>query len=186
MPRCLNCPPPPAKGYYYSGDEKTPLGRGYSAKFISEGETMKGKDRKNYVSQNGRWNLVTKKSLVSPNRKHSPRGRLYKTWENMTLEEEKILYTCRLYMKSCSEHFIKKAAHILKINKNLTPGKAMIIQKNIDRFNITTGKAVDIQKKLDFYVNDTAERSEERLRDMVEKLKESEKRRQTPNWWTRS
>ena len=65
MPRCLNCPAPPAKGYYYSGDEKTPLGRGYSAKF-ADGETMKGKDRKKYISQKGRWKLSEKETRISP------------------------------------------------------------------------------------------------------------------------
>lgn len=54
MPRCKNCPPS-YKGYYYTEKENTPLGNGWSAKFVEPGKRMKGKDGKYYQSNGEKW-----------------------------------------------------------------------------------------------------------------------------------
>lgn len=69
MPRCKNCPPPPHKGYYYTGQENTPLGRGFSVRFEEEGKRMKGGDGQFWIVSGGRW---VKSSLKT--KKSSPKG----------------------------------------------------------------------------------------------------------------
>lgn len=55
MPRCKNCPPLPNRGYYYTGNENTPLGRGFSARSEEEGKRMKGGDGQFWIVSGGRW-----------------------------------------------------------------------------------------------------------------------------------
>lgn len=66
MPRCKNCPPPPHKGCYYTGNENTPLGRGFVARYEQEGKRMEGGDGQFWTVSNGRW--------VKKNRNSNPRG----------------------------------------------------------------------------------------------------------------
>lgn len=68
MPRCKNCPSPPSRGYYYTGNENTPRGRGYCALFEREGKKMIGNDGKYYIVKNNRW-----VSVISSSKKTSPR-----------------------------------------------------------------------------------------------------------------
>ena len=86
MPRCKNCPPPPAKGYYYTGQENTPLGRGYSARFEQEGTRMLGKNKKYWVVYGGKWEEVKKKSSSSRNssQRSNPKGSYYSSFEQPT------------------------------------------------------------------------------------------------------
>ena len=89
MPRCKNCPPPPAKGYYYTGQENTPLGRGYSARFESEGTKMLGNNKNKrvyWVVSDGKWSEVKKKSSSSRNssQRSNPKGGYYSSFEQPT------------------------------------------------------------------------------------------------------
>lgn len=69
MPRCKNIPEG-EKACYYTGDEPSPRGRGYAAKFC-EGDSKKGTDGRMYLAKGGRWILKT------PKRNSSPRGTGY-------------------------------------------------------------------------------------------------------------
>ena len=68
MPLCKNIPSS-EKPVYYKGDEPSPRGKGYCARFC-DGKSMKGLDGKMYISKNGRW--MKKKS----GKKTSPRASL--------------------------------------------------------------------------------------------------------------
>lgn len=65
MPRCKNIPPG-GKACYYKGDEPSPRGRGYTAKYC-EGDSKKGTDGQMYLAKGGRW-------IKKNSRKTSPRG----------------------------------------------------------------------------------------------------------------
>jgi len=103
MPRCLNCPTPPKKGYYYNGEENTPLGKGYSARFEKEGKRMKGNDGKMYTVKNGKWIAVNKSS---------PRGAFYSS--HISDEMRRIRQYCDTYRLPCSDKLMKLSELILK------------------------------------------------------------------------
>ena len=73
----------------YSGNEKTPLGLGYSASGMKIGDKMRGKDKNMYVvinTKNGkRWKrVVSSKKATSP---HGFIGKLFKSKEEKIKEE---------------------------------------------------------------------------------------------------
>ena len=63
MKDCKNIPEG-QKTVRYSGNENTPLGRGYSARYVEKGKRMKGVDGF-YVSNGQRWVKVKSKSKKS-------------------------------------------------------------------------------------------------------------------------
>ena len=71
MPQCKNIPKG-ERACYYKGDENTPRGKGWCAKYC-DGETKKGTNGKMYTSSGSRW---VKKTSVSRSRKTSPRMEL--------------------------------------------------------------------------------------------------------------
>ena len=111
MPLCKNCPSPPAKGYYYTGQENTPLGKGYSACFEPVGKKMRGRDGKMYVVKkykNGkRWTKLMSKTK----RNTSPRM-------DQTNSEQEIFNLLR--NEGASIHYAQLGSRRLKPEQILT------------------------------------------------------------------
>lgn len=75
MPPCKNIPLS-EKLVYYTGQENTPRGNGYVARFEEEGKERTGTDGNRYVAKNGRW--VRKKSTRNSN----PKGKMMRNYRS--------------------------------------------------------------------------------------------------------
>lgn len=115
MPRCKNVPDD-EKPIYYKGNELSPKGRGYVARFDQEGKERIGLDRQKYIVKNGRWVLKTSK------RKSSPRG------SGPQLDQD----TSRI-IELCNQKGIRYSQATINILKHMSPAGKQEIYNYIER-----------------------------------------------------
>ena len=81
---------------YYKGDEPSPKGLGFCAKYEIEGKERKGKDRNLWKVKNGRWVKITKpKKSTAPKKSTKPKTAAKKSTKPKTAAKRTKKIDCR-------------------------------------------------------------------------------------------